>query len=248
MGSNKFHRWFFLVLSIVLSGNCFSVTCEELKNKFNSLEKNSTNIYQSLQEYERLAQSGDSCAKNIIGRIFYEGVFVSKDRERAKAIFLNLTNSGYPGAMFNLAYALSEDQNPDYTLISNLLLGIYSKYITDKEYSALAVKARDFGYQLFAATSVADFNNQKFDFEQGIAAATIEHGRLINEQRIVQKEREDMFVSLLMLGMAAKSVGAMSSRNLRAPTPNFSSIPMPPPTLYQVTPLGGNMLYLLPLR
>jgi hypothetical protein len=228
---------------------CYADDCEVMKSEANKLNKSSLNLKTSIARIETTALNGNFCAKNIIGRFFYEGRIIEKDRNRAKAIFADLTNSGYAPSSFNLAFALSEDDAPNLELISNLLIGIYSTYITDKANSQLASKARDFGYDYFASLQSEDGLKIKAQFEESIKFANLDGGATMRRQSAEMKQREEEIVSILMIGMAIKSASNMAraSKAVRSSPQFIQPTPMAP-TLYHVTPLSGNMLYMIPLN
>jgi hypothetical protein len=227
----------------------FADDCEVMKSDATKLNKSSLHLKTSIAQIETAALNGNSCAKNIIGRFFYEGRIIEKDRNRAKAIFADLTNSGYAPSSFNLAFALSEDDAPNLELISNLLIGIYSTYITDKANSELASKARDFGYDYFASLKSEDGLKIKAQFEESIKFANLDGGATLRRQRAEMKQREEEIVSILMIGMAIKSASNMARASKAARSaPQFIQPTPMAPTLYHVTPLGGNMLYMMPLN
>lgn len=223
--------------------------CEVMKSEANKLNKSSLHLKSSIAKIETTALNGNFCAKNIIGRFFYEGKIVEKDRNRAKAIFADLTNSGYAPSSFNFAFALSEDEVPNLELISNLLIGIYSNYITDKANSELASKARDFGYDYFARLQSEDGIKINAQFEESIKFANLDGGATLRRQRAEMKQREEEIVSILMIGMAIKSASNMArATKATRSSPQFIQPTPMAPTLYHVTPLSGNMLYMIPLN
>ena len=247
MGLNK--KLKLVVVFTTISFACFSFAedCEVMRTEANQLNKSSLQLQTSISKIETAALNGNFCAKNIIGRFYYEGKIVDKDRNRAKAIFADLTNSGYAPSSFNLAFALSEDEAPNLELISNLLIGIYSKYITDKANSALASKARDFGYDYFASLQSEDGKKIKTQFEESIKFTNLDGGATLRRQRAEMKQREEEIVSILMIGMAIKSASNMVRASKAASTsPQFFQPAPMAPTSYFAYPMSGNMLYLMP--
>jgi hypothetical protein len=250
MDLNNFAKLIALVALSIFSTLSHANDCESMKSDVNKLDKSSLNLKSTIEKIESAALKGNFCAKNIIGRIFYEGKIVEKDKNRAKAIFTDLTNLGYAPSSFNLAFALSEEDVPNLDLISNLLIGIYSNYITDKANSALASKARDFGYDYFANIKSEDGEKIKTQFEESIKFANLDGGATLRRQHAEIKRKEEVIVSILMMGMAIKSASNMgkASQAARSPPQFTPSFPAAPNTLYQVTPLSGNMLYMIRLN
>ena len=244
---NKVFKLSLLLTALTSAGLCFADACDDMKAEVNNLTKSSTNLNASISKIESKALNGDNCAKNIIGRLFYEGKIVGKDRARAKAIFADLTNLGYAPSSFNLAFAISEEDNPNLELISNLLVGIYSKFITDKENSAIASKARDFGYDFFASMNSETGRNAKLQFEESIKFANLDGGATLRRQSAEMKQKEEAVVSILMMGMAIKGASnILKAQQAARSSPTIFINSGPSFTSYYAYPMSGNMLYLVP--
>jgi len=82
MGLNKVFKFTLYVTALASAGFCFADSCDAMKAEVNNLTKSSTNLNASISKIESKALNGDNCAKNIIGRLFYEGKIVGKDIAR----------------------------------------------------------------------------------------------------------------------------------------------------------------------
>ncbi len=134
---------FFLTLFIFLVFSSFvnADECEVYRRKFlveNKFSDSDMKIFKV-----EVDQDKSHCLKNLLGVMFYKGIYFEQDAVRAERIFYDLSDKGYPESTLNFASLLTKklDQNPEDVLV--LLLGLYKSNATDKLNSHLATKARD---------------------------------------------------------------------------------------------------------
>jgi hypothetical protein len=243
-----------LLLFILFSiGSNFVVaeTCESLKTFFNA-GLNVEKAQPKIDQLERLMGEDDLCAKNLLGQLVFEGVYLPKSSGYAKAIFSDLATKDYPPAMFNLAFVLSKEKDSDPEQVTTILLGVYTKYLTDKTYNKLAYKAADYGRQYIK--NLDDPNKLIIErrFEDGISSTTASASNDIHERVRRSNEIVANFGKVLLVS-AAIYVGAVIGSSLASSgsttyVQNNVVNYTPNPSLYQIYSPGGGQFYALPLR
>lgn len=256
----------------MLFSPCLWASCDSLRGEFMAASRPSSAAFSSLSV---LVKEDDLCAKNLVGRLYYEGRHFSKDLERAHSIFYELSERNYPPAQFNLAYKLSNDEEVDPRVVVSLLQGIVVSYVGTNDYGKLASNARELGRQYLekiaanCGTSDAclkktgyttvDIQLLQNEFENAVKSATHSVALDTVQRSREQKASVDAFVGMLSLGMAAYSVGqnlALRASNAAnaanaAATAQSNALNIANqmrPRWYSVTPVGGNMLYMIPLN
>jgi len=237
--------------------NSFAETnCKDLQaNIFNQGNKLINDSF--IQEVERNANGGSLCSKNIMGRMFASGIGVAKNWERSYSIFTDLSNSGYPPAQLNLAILVSEREDYDLKTLISFLVGLIYTQSSSVEFAYIAKSAKDLGVYLIneklnnekiSSTDKEFFKNLLNEFQLNIADASISAaGNLINRE-VVGKSNEVAIVE--MISMGASSFNRRSNiSNARPSAVVRSNIANSiQPSLYYITPISGNMLYVMPLR
>ena len=118
--------------------------CENVKNKVQTLPNPSAVERKVvLGELEGLILQGEICAKNMLGRLYYEGVFLKKSVNLAHEIFYDLAQHGYAPAEFNLVYlALKEKREAPESIVS-FLHGLMIKYLGDRQWGYISASSRE---------------------------------------------------------------------------------------------------------
>lgn len=221
---NKTLILFFIFISFANAKDCSS-----LKNAFLT----SSYSESDLREIQTGIEADNICLKNVMGIMLYKGIYFKKDKDRAEKIFYDLSNKNYPEAQFNFAWAMSErgDQKP--LDVISLLLGIYSKYLTDQESAHLSIKARKLGYayidELKATGSLnsPDLNELISKYDASIKN-TNDQFTLLMQQRMAQARSDmDNIVALAYLGMFAYKLGGMVPSNAGSSATNIAASPNP---------------------
>jgi hypothetical protein len=233
------------ILGVAFSQSWSQESCESLQRYFTTssviLDRQTNEKVFALTQ---LVAADDLCAKNLVGRMYHEGIFFDPDRKRALTIFYDLANRRYPRAIFNYAFVLSQDPDTDMNLVVNLLLGIYSNYLLDKNNFQLAIKARDFARDLISEKKLDQIGRE---FEAAIAVVITRARDELIKSAQQTREREDFLATLLTIGLAANAVAKLSSAKIPAPLPSTAVAPPPFPNFFYLFG-NGPTLYMLPIR
>lgn len=235
------------LISLPIAVRAESYECEQLNTKLKNIPLSDKQISEVLLDLSSAVEGGDVCAKNILGRLLYQGSLIAHDPQRATAIFSDLSNKGFPPSQFNLAFVLTQNPAQDPEPVVRLLQGIYIKHIDDRKYAYLALKAKELGRNYIG--SLTGERNEKLldEFESSIREATIKTAIRIRQRTTDRENRENTIVGLIMLGVAVNQVasGIAASTNYTS-----NSVPsvlnLPRPNLYSVYPMGQNYLYMIP--
>jgi len=239
------------IFCLINSNFVVAETCESLKNYFKT-GLNVENAQPKIARLEALMGNDDLCAKNLLGQLVFEGVYLPKSTGYAKAIFSDLATKDYPPAMFNLAFALSKEKDSDPEQVTTILLGIYAKYLTDRTYNKLAYKAADYGRQYIKSLDEPNKLIIEKKFEDGISSTTLSATNDIHEKVRRSNEILANFGKVILVS-AAIYVGAVvgssiassgSTTYIQNNVVNYT----PNPSLYQIYSPGGGQFYALPLR
>lgn len=241
-----------LLIMLLLSEICVAgeSECLNLKNKIrNQNPPTAGERTLILGEVTRLVSKSEYCAKNILGRMHYEGVHLSKNVDQAHAIFYDLSQQGYPPAMYNLAYLAIKEERESPEEIVNLLHGLMIKYLNDSQWGYIAANARELAGDYIQSTTNLVYERKKILQEQHLKLATEATSYLadlVKARTNEVREQSDAIADVLIIGVAAYSIGsrvaaARSARQLQVQQSPFA------PRLYTVVPTGApNMLYLIP--
>jgi len=243
-----------LLLALIFANISFAAEseCLSLKNKI-KIQAASSIVERApiLGEVAKLISNSENCAKNILGRLHYEGVYLIKNVEQAHAIFYDLSQQGYPPAIYNLAYLSIKEKRESPEEIVNLLHGLMVKFHNDSQWGYIAANARE-----LAGDYIQDLRTSNLSYErktilqeqhQRLAAEITSHlADLVKARTSEVREQTDAIATVLMAGVAAHSIGnnlapARSARQLPVQQEPFA------PKRYQVVPIGSpNLLYLIP--
>jgi len=244
---------FILFCFCIFSMNVFAneADCQSMKEYFVVKRENKDELNRRFMELDRRVKDNEQCAKNLLGRVYFEGVNVEKDIDRAHAIFFDLANTAYPPAQFNLAFVLSKKPEAEPEIILNLLQGLIVRYTGLYDYGYIALKARDFGREYLGELSNDKQVTLSPPFESLVRETTTNAAIQIRNKTIATNERNDNIAAMLSLGMTGAAFGSKlgtslsNSRNVSVPTPQFNAIQ---PRMYSLYPMGGNYLYAIPHR
>ncbi|MEA9567534.1 hypothetical protein [Polynucleobacter sp. AP-Nickl1-40-C4] len=222
-----------------------AVSCDDLRIFFQQPKVDNAEISLKVNELEGLINQNDMCAKNLFGRLEYEGQYFPKNDSNAKRIFIDLSNQGYPPAMFNLAYiqAIDKSSNPEEVL--GLLLGIYSSYVDSKDYGALARKSMEYGRSYIDTFGQPQRDKLSQSFERAISEANVAARDKVSERLRIANERGEALGAVLLAGMgfllgarAASGLAARSATMTTAPqaAPFYTIVPSGTPGVFSVIP------------
>jgi len=239
----------FLFLAFSLSAFANEADCQSMKEYFVVKRDDKNELNRRFLELDKRVKDNEQCAKNLLGRLYFEGVNVDKDFDRAHAIFFDLANNAYPPAQFNLAFVLSKKTEVEPEIVLNLLQGLIVRYSGLYDYGYLARKARDFGREYLGELDEDKQVKLTPPFEDLIRESTINAAIQIRNNTRARNEKEDDIMAMLTIGVYAAAIGSKlgtstsNSRNSSMPATQFNTIK---PRMYSVYPMGGNYLYAIP--
>jgi TPR repeat protein len=239
---------FFCVLSLSAFAN--EADCQSIKEYFVVKREDKNELKKMLLELDKRVKENEQCAQNLLGRIYFEGINLEKDFDRAHAIFFELSNKAYPPSQFNLAFVLSKKPEVDSEVVLNLLQGLIVRYTGLYDYGYIALKARDFGREYLSELSKDKQASLSPQFESLIRETTTNAAIQIRNNTMARNEKNDDIMGMLAMGVYGAAIGrkigtALSnSRNVRMPAAQFNTIQ---PRMYSIYPAGGNYLYAVPI-
>ena len=228
MFSLNFSRNVFFIL-VVLSANLFADECEGLKHQI--LEQKNTS-HENLEKLNKGIQTENLCFKNLMGVMFYEGIYFPKDINRSEKIFYDLSGKNYPESQFNLAFLLTQRTNIPPDKVIPLLFGIYATYLFDHENSHLASKSRILLDQYVGtlrnektSRSLSDREIDAIDIKIHDSLTKYNIDYAAKKQKIVfeNKERTDAIMAFIGIGLIAYNLSSIGS----SPSPNSQNTSRP---------------------
>ena len=226
----SFNRNVFFIL-VVLSTNLFAGECEDLK--YQILEQKNTS-HENLEKLNKGIQTENLCFKNLMGVMFYEGIYFPKDIKRSEEIFYDLSNKNYPESQFNFAFLLTQRTNISPDKVIPLLFGIYATYLFDHQNSHLASKSRilldQYVVTLRNEKTKRSLSDQEIDvidikIHESLTKYNIDYAAQKQKIVIENKVKTDAIMAFIGIGLIAY---------------NLSSIGSPPSPSAGVAPSGPN--------
>jgi hypothetical protein len=238
------------LLIFFVSNYAFGYSCEELRSiiidKKNSDEK-------IINELKSKIQADDQCVKNIYGVMLARGIFYEKDPIKAYSIFWDLAQKDYPPAQLNLAIYISRDDKTNPEVFLNYVLGLVVTNFSSKKWGNIATSARDLGRnyidnKIKESINIEDKEKLKDlerTYEESIKTISVNTAvDLLNNER-AERQQQDAIVQILAAGaMAAQRAAIARAGSYQAPQIRLNS----PNRIYHVTPMGGNLLYIMPIN
>jgi hypothetical protein len=235
--------------------NAAEKDCESIKRRVSSAS--SGDRASVLKELEPLLRKEEPCAKNLLGRLHFEGKIIEKNHEKAHAIFFDLSQRGYPPAMYNLAYFFIQKKDTPPDEIITFLHGLIAQFSGHSEWGYIAANSRELGWDYLESIMVSGRNDEKI-------LALRERHKIVSERATNQlaesvkakshavREQSGTIIAVISAGVMISSVvGAAGNSALpaRSITSNSPSSFASSPRLYQLIPTGNsNVLYTLPLN
>jgi hypothetical protein len=234
--------------------------CEILKEKLAKPIENEADRQFNLTQLDVEIKSDSNCAKNLLGRLSYEGTNVPKDTDRAYAIFYDLSKANYPPAQYNFAYTLSQKGDVEPQVVIDYLKGVIAGVADKEDYQYLIPKAVNVGDQYLKVQvdpKKYDVKGLTSDFNKFVADYYIQSGNQIIANTKRSRANADAFVGIFSLGLAASMIG--SSARVAGSAARASSNPYyingtplsaltPSPRFYQMySPAPGQGLYAVPI-
>lgn len=252
----------FYISLVLISFSAFANErqCEILKETLSKPIENEADRQFNLTQLDMEIKSGSNCAKNLLGRLSFEGTNVPKDSEKAYAIFYDLSKANYPPAQYNFAYALSQKEGVEPQVVIDYLKGVIAGVADKEEYQYLIPKAVNVGDR-YLNTQVDskkyDVKSLSTDFNKFVADYYVQSGNQIIANTKRSRANADAFVGIFSLGLAASMIGS-TARVAGAATRSggnpfyINGTPLsaltPSPRFYQMySPAPGQGLYAVPI-
>ena len=232
---NKFRGLLAVYLNLSMAA-ASAASCDDLRIFFQKPKVDNTEISVKVNELEELINQNDMCAKNLFGRLEYEGQYFQKNDSNAKGVFIDLSNQGYPPAMFNLAYMQSLEKSSNPEEVRGLLLGIYASYVTSKDYGALARKSMEYGRSYIDTFAQPQRGKLSQSFERAISEANVAARDRVTERLRQANERGEALGAVLLAGMGFL-IGARVVSGLGARSATITTTPQAAP-FYTIVPTG----------
>lgn len=232
-----------LFMSVSLT---WAASCEDFQRIAHESNLPTPNL---LSELKKNIEKDDLCAKNVYGILIARGKIFDRDLHKAYSIFHDLAERNYPPAQLNLALLIAKDNTTDPVTFLDYLLGLYATYLPKKEWGFVATDARDLGRKflevllLMPDSDRAILEKIKINYEDSVRKIThdIASGLLSVER--AERAQIDTIVSIIAIGAMVSSMSNTVSSTSVLNRP----IGSPVNRLYHVTPMGGNMLYMIPM-
>ncbi len=188
----------------------FAKNCNELKTVF----LNGTQTQNDIDDFKKGIDANDLCYKNLMGVLFYEGIYFPKDISRAESIFFDLSNKGNPEAQFNFAWVQSKKPEQSPNDVVYLLLGIHSKYINDVDNAHLSTKARNYGRTYLRdlpSGKYGDTNKLRDNFENSIKKTIVDFSNSVQTKKDRINQNTDNLVAVFSIGLMVYGATAPQS-------------------------------------
>jgi len=224
-------------------------SCASVKKRLTTEHQTGTGKRDILRDVDNLIRQNEPCAKNILGRIYYDGIYLPQDKEKARAIFYDLAQQRYPPATFNLAYFAIKERQETPMAIIGLLHGLMLQYLGDREWGYISASSRDLVWGYLDELSAVKFDPTELDIlrdQHRILAANSTHqlAEAVKARTADLRTQSDAIMGLITLGLAANAISRSGGISRPFPLPTTTGFS---PRLYTVVPTGSpNVLYLIP--
>ena len=243
---------FYLIVS--LNASAKETECQSLKKFFSSQVENKNELNKKFKELNRRVSKNQLCAKNLLGRIYFEGKNVNQDFDRAHAIFFELAEIAYPPAQYNLAFVLSKKPAVEPEVVLSLLQGLIIRYTGLYDYGYIALKARDLGREYLSKLNHDKQEILSQTFENLVRESTTNAAIKIRNNTKQRNQKEDNIMGMLSMGVVAMGIyGPFLSNTLETtlsnsvdnsnPSNQYNTIK---PRTYSTFPKENNYLYSIP--
>lgn len=186
--------------------------CDPLKKIVNSRKDLSAEEKKEFfSKVNFLIQQDENCAKNLLGRIYFEGAMVPQDKEKAQAIFYDLAEKEYPPGFYNLAYFFIAQNKGDPAVNMDLLHGLMIKYSGDVEWGYISANSRELGWDYLRKLEGTSLNAgvllQLQEQHKSIAERNInELAEAVKSRTKEIKDQSDSIMAVLAIGAAAVAI------------------------------------------
>lgn len=234
--------------------------CDQLRKIVNSREVLSSEAKKELFiNLNHLIQKDEYCAKNLLGRVYFEGLIVPQSKEKAQGIFYDLSEKNYPPAFYNLAYFFITENKGDPAVNMDLLHGLIIKYSGDADWGYISASSRELGWDYLSKLEQSNISREALielkEQHKGITEKNInELAEAVKNRTKEVKSQSDAIMAVVAVGAAAVAItrtgilaqGAGYTSN-RLPTtmylPSGSN-----PRFYQFMPTANSgILYGVPI-
>jgi hypothetical protein len=186
--------------------------CDTLKRVINSKEVISPESKKEL--FERLSfliQKNENCAKNLLGRVYFEGVIIPQNKEKAQGIFYDLSEKDYPPALYNLAYFFINENKGDPVVNMDLLHGLMIKYSGDADWGYISANSRELGWDYLAKLEQSNISKEVLidlkEQHKNITEKNInELAEAVKSRTKEVKSQSDSIMAVIAVGAAAVAI------------------------------------------
>lgn len=265
MNSN-FHNFFKIttLLSLALTLSIASANesdCAAIKKAISSQSIKQDEKKNIFNELNLLIKNNSSCAKNLLGRIYYEGNIVTKDVDKAHGIFFDLAEKSYPPAMYNLALLSIHERKAKPQDNLKFLHGLMIKYSGDDDWGFISANSRELGFDYLDSLNNTEIIQpteldvlRKLHTDMASKSAN-QLADVVRNRSIETRNRSDAIAEVLLIAGAAYMVGnavanssMLSGGNAYRAAPSNPFNVFAPPRAYQLMPTGNpNILYGVPI-
>lgn len=258
---------FLKIASLVFFALTFSAAranesdCGNIKKNISSQAIKQDEKKNIFNELNHLINNDSLCAKNILGRIYYEGNIVPKDVNKAHGIFFDLAEKSYPPAMYNLALLSIHERKAKPEENLKFLHGLMIKYAGDDVWGYISASSRELGFDyldsLKGTEIIKDAELEELKrVHADMASKSANHlADIVKNRSIETRNRSDAIAEVLLIAGAAYMVGnavanssMLSSGNSYRAAPSNPFNVFAPPRAYQLMPTGNpNILYGVPI-
>lgn len=205
---------FLMLILFMISMPSHSVEsdCVELKKVVNTKEVLTIETKKEFfEKLNSLIQKKENCAKNLLGRIYFEGLLVPQDKEKAQGIFYDLAENEYPPGFYNLAYFFVTQNKGDPAVNMNLLHGLMIKYSGDVEWGYISANSRELGWDYLRKLEEVSFNKETLlelhEQHKSITEKNInELAEAVKNRTKEIKSQSDAIMAVVAIGTAAVAI------------------------------------------
>lgn len=250
--------FFALALSAVRANES---DCANIKKTISSQSIKHDEKKNIFDELNLLIKNDSSCAKNILGRIYYEGHLISKDVNKAHGIFFDLAEKSYPPAMYNLVLLSIHERKAKPEENLKFLHGLMIKFAGDDVWGYISANSRELGFdyldslqgsEIIKPTELEALKSVHAD----MASKSANHlADIVKNRSIETRNRSDAIAEVLLIAGAAYMVGnAVANSSLLSSSNSYRAAPsnpfnvFAPPRAYQLMPTANpSILYGVPI-
>jgi hypothetical protein len=181
----------------------YALDCKEIKSIV--LANNALNK-EVIETIKINSDKNDLCFKNLMGIMYYQGIYFDKNIDLAEQIFYDIGNQNYPEAQYNFALAVSSKKDRNHKEFMALVTGIFKKYINNRKFAEIGSDARDLGFKYLENLKSTNTTNAELrELEDAFSEAIKNEHKLIADEVLKNTEERlensRTIAALLAIGM-----------------------------------------------